>query len=130
MTTIVFDPILGSGQDVDEQKHKRLAHHGLMFEGTRYQIRQRDRAFITSIVALASAAVQLGSEDGDLRWHYADRDFAWIAGNNSLVPMDARTALRLAQAALAAMDELTLIARSVKDRIAAGEKVRSSEMWR
>lgn len=130
MTTIVFDPILGSGQDVDEQKHKRLAHHGLMFEGARYQIRQRDRAFITSIVALASAAILLGSEEGDLRWHYPDRDFAWITADNSLVPMDARTALRLARAALAAMDEISLMARTVKDRVLAGEKINQSEMWR
>lgn len=130
MTKIIFDPVLRSGQDVDQQKHKRLAHYPLTFEGKQYQIRQRDREFITSIVALASAAIQSGSKEGDLLWHHPARQFAWIAADNTRVPMDAKTALRLAVACLAAMDEIALIARDVKDRIAAGEKVLSSEMWR
>lgn len=53
---------------------------------------------------------------GDLRWHGGDGDFAWIAEDNTLVPMDAQTMFAFGQAAMAHKQAMIFAARELKDR--------------
>ena len=46
-------------------------------------------------------AVMAGAQPGDLRWSDPAEDFAWIAADNSRMPMDAQTVIELAKAASA-----------------------------
>jgi hypothetical protein len=92
--------------DVDAERDRRISA-GFEFAGVRYQSRlpSPDRAGdweVFSGKALeALIAIMGGAHPGDLRWSDPAEDFAWIAADNSRVPMDAQTVIELAKAASA-----------------------------
>lgn len=64
---------------------------------------------------MALAAIVAGAQAGDLRWAYQDRDFTWIAADNTLILMDAFQALAFAKAAGVWKERHIFAARTLKD---------------
>ncbi|MCV0350200.1 MAG: DUF4376 domain-containing protein [Nitratireductor sp.] len=91
---------------VDFERDRRIAL-GFLFEGVHYQSRPEDRENIDGAKSLATDAVTIhNAEPGNLRWQHLvdpslpDKDFGWIAADNSVTPMDAQTMMRFGYAAL------------------------------
>lgn len=88
---------------------------GFDFAGHRFQSRAEDRENIAGASTAAFAAIVGGAVAGDYGWHGGDTDFAWIAADNTLVPMDAQTTFALGRAAMAHKQGLIFAARALKD---------------
>lgn len=113
---------------VDEERDRRL-EQGFTFRGKLIQSRAGDRENILGMSQLAFQAVVGGAEEGNLRWANADRDFQWIAADNSLVPMDAQTVVELGRAAAAFKDNLVFKARALKDTSPIPADYMDSKYW-
>lgn len=98
---------------VDAERDRRIAA-GFTFAGVLYQSRPADWEVYSGKALEAFIAVMSGSAPGNLRWADADTDFAWIAADNSHVPMDAQTVIELAKAASAHRTELTFAGSDIK----------------
>lgn len=96
-------------------------------QGHRYQCGPLDRENIQALARKAREAQAAGAEPGDLRWFelvgggdlLPDQDFAWIAADNSLVPMDAWGPPALEDRWLIFKMAQTLYGRALKDALAA-----------
>lgn len=108
---------------VDALRDAKIAA-GFTFAGTAFQT---DPDSVKRIAGTASAAhvaiTQDGAEAGDLRWADPASDFVWIATDNSLIAMDAPTAIAFGQAYLAFERRLVFAASAIKTRIRDGETV-------
>lgn len=91
---------------IDAERDRRISA-GFEFAGVRYQSRlpqdgkAGDWEVFSGKALEALMAVMGGAQPGDLRWSDPAEDFAWIAADNSRVPMDAQTVIALAKAASA-----------------------------
>lgn len=89
---------------VDAERDRRISA-GFEFQGVRYQSRlptanhPGDWDVFSGKALEAFIAVMNGAQPGDLRWSDPGADFAWIAADNSRVPMDAQTVIELCKAA-------------------------------
>ena len=92
--------------DVDAERDRRISA-GFEFGGVWYQSRlpsdgkSGDWEAFSGKALEALMAVMAGAQPGDLRWSDPAEDFAWIAADNSRMPMDAQTVIELAKAASA-----------------------------
>lgn len=86
---------------------------------------------ISAAMSSATAATINGSQDGDLRWYDPNTDFGWIAMDNSILTMDARTMIMFGQTATAFNSSFYTAARSIKNRILAGETlvITDNALW-
>ena len=106
---------------VDSECDRRISD-GFEFNGAVYQSRLPDGARsgdweVFSGKALeALIAVMGGAQPGDLRWSNPAEDFAWIAADNTRVPMDAQTVIELAKAASAHRTRQTFSGSYIKAR--------------
>lgn len=104
---------------VDAERNRRISA-GFQFGGHRFQSRLPDGTNpgdweVFSGKALeALIAVMGGAVAGDLRWSDPDEDFAWIAADNSRVPMDAQTVIELGKAASAHRTRCTFAGSDLK----------------
>lgn len=103
-----------STDDVDADRDRRI-DGGFTLNGVRFQSRPSDRENIAGASTAALAAIMSGAEPGDYRWHGGDSDFAWIAEDNTLHPLDAQTMFALGQAAMAHKQAHIFAARALKD---------------
>lgn len=93
-------------REIDIERDRRI-DAGFEFEGVRYQSRlpsaghPGDWDVFSGKALEAFIALSSGAQPGDLRWADPDEDFAWIAADNSRVPMDAQTVIELCKAASA-----------------------------
>ena len=101
-------------QQIDVERDRRI-DAGVEFQGVMFQSRATDRENIAGAAQLAFMAVVAGAQAGDLRWSNPDQDFAWIASDNSLVPMDAQTVVAFGKAAAERKQALIFSARQLKD---------------
>lgn len=101
-------------QAVDAERDRRI-NAGIVFQGTLFQSRPADRENIAGAAQLAFMAALGGAEVGNLRWMSPDADFAWIAADNSLVPMGAQTVVAFGRAAAERKQALIFAARQLKD---------------
>lgn len=91
---------------IDAERDRRI-NEGFMFQGVRYQSRLSsalhagDWEVFSGKALEAFIAIMGGAQPGDLRWANPAEDFAWIAADNSRVPMDAQTVIELGKAASA-----------------------------
>lgn len=91
---------------VDAERDRRISG-GFEFQGVRYQsrlpsaIHPGDWDVFSGKALEAFIALSSGAAPGDLRWADPDEDFAWIAADNSRVPMDAQTVIELCKTASA-----------------------------
>jgi hypothetical protein len=100
--------------DVDMERDRRI-DAGVEFQSVMFQSRATDRENIAGAAQLGFMAVVGGAEASDLRWSNPDQDFAWIASDNSLVPMDAQTVVAFGKAATERKQALIFAARQLKD---------------
>ena len=87
-----------TAEDVNAERDRRLVAD-FTFAGRLFQRDQRSLQRITGAAALAGFALAQGAQAGYLRWANPDRDFVWIASDNSLMPMDAQTCFAFGQVA-------------------------------
>lgn len=91
---------------IDAERDRRISA-GFEFGGVRYQSRlpstshAGDWEVFSGKALEALIAIMGGAQPGDLRWSNPAEDFAWIAADNSRVPMDAQTVIELGKAASA-----------------------------
>ncbi|MFV1942747.1 DUF4376 domain-containing protein [Pseudomonas luteola] len=107
----VYQP---TSSEIDAERDRRI-DSGIEFNGVMYQTRVGDRENIAGMAQLAFMAIQEGAQEGELRWANPDEDFAWIAEDNSLVPMDAPTVVAFGKEAAARKLQLIKAARALKD---------------
>lgn len=98
---------------VDAERDRRISA-GFDFEGVHYQARSTDWEVYSGKALEALIAIMNGAQPGDLRWSDPGSDFAWIAADNSRVPMDAQAVIELAKAASAHRTRLTFTGRDIK----------------
>lgn len=100
---------------VNAERDRRVAA-GFSFDGKLFDSRPEDQKRINGASSLAHIALTVGGKQpGDLRWHDGAADFAWIAQDNTLVPMDAPTVLAFGAAAAAWESAHVLAARAIKN---------------
>lgn len=99
---------------IDSERDRRI-DAGITFQGIKFQSRGTDRENIAGAAQLGFMAMFAGAKPGDLRWSDPEQDFTWIASDNSLVPMDAPTAVALGKAAAERKQALIFAARQLKD---------------
>ena len=117
-----------SSADVDSERDRRI-DAGIEFQGTLYQSGTTDRENIAGAAQLAFMAVIGGAEPGDLRWSSPEADFAWIASDNSLVPMDAQTVVAFGKAAAERKQALIFAARQLKDMLEIPADYTDDKWW-
>lgn len=98
---------------VGAERDRRISA-GFEFNGTMYQSRATDWEVYSGKALEAFIAITNGAQSGDLRWSDPDSDFAWIAADNSRVPMDAQAVIELAKAASAHRTKLTFAGSDIK----------------
>ncbi|MDP9837615.1 hypothetical protein J2T09_002367 [Neorhizobium huautlense] len=107
--------------DVVDAERDRRMDAGFAFNGKVYQARERDILNIAGKAARATKAQIDGAREGDLQWATPGQNFAWIAADNSLTPMDAWMMVEFGQAADDFVTFMFMRGREIKDRIIAGE---------
>lgn len=106
---------------VDGERDRRIAA-GFVYQGATFQSRPEDFVNLGGASTAAVAAVLNGAQPGDLRWA-GPADFAWIAADNGLVPLDAPGMIQLGSAAMAHRSALIFRGSTIKARIRGGEAV-------
>lgn len=115
-------------REIDIERDRRI-DAGFEFEGVRYQSRPGDRENIAGKALEAFMAIIDGVQPGDLRWAHTGRDFAWIAADNSLVPMDAQTVVAFGKAASAHKEAHVFAARQIKDMQPVPQDYTDDQWW-
>lgn len=113
---------------IDAERDTRIAA-GFTFNGVRFQLDSESQDKITAMGAAAKFAVIGGALSGNLRWADPDRDFSWIATDNSQVEMDAPAMIAFADAAMQWVYAHTLAARALKDADPIPEGFANDEHW-
>lgn len=99
---------------VDIERDRRIVRC-FTFAGVAFQLDERSQQRITAMGADARFAIAAGAQAGNLRWADPAADFAWIATDNALVPMDAPTMVAFSNAAKLWVARHTYAARALKD---------------
>lgn len=115
-------------REIDAERDRRI-DGGFVFNGVRFQSRASDRENIMGAAQLAMAYLAAGGDPASLPWADPDKDFVWIAEDNTIVPMTASGVVALFQAGVAFKSGLTFHARDLKDAVLAAE-VPASVDWR
>ena len=100
--------------DVNAERDRRLAAD-FTFAGIQFQRDAVSVQRISGAATLAGFAIAAGAQPGDLRWHGGDTDFAWIASDNTLVPMDAQTAFAFGQTCANVETRLVFAAKALRE---------------
>jgi len=127
--------VAASHQSIEFEKTRRI-ENGFSFMGKRIQSRTEDRENIAGAKSAAQDAKSLGAEPGDFGWQILLHNdgaevFAWITLDNSLLPLDADQMIEMGYAAMLHKQRLIFKAKSLKDRVVAGEIINASddELW-
>ena len=107
------DPQAVRTSQVDAERDRRLAR--FPFGGRVYDFGSESQTNIAGAGTMALAAIISGKAAGDLRWADPDRDFGWIATDNTLTLMDAQTTLAFATSAGNWKSAHIMIGRALKD---------------
>lgn len=114
MTQDEIDGKRAAMRELVNQERDRRIEAGFTFAGVQYQYRHEDREVYNGKVLEAHIAIMNGALPGNLRWYDRFEDFAWIAADNSRVPMDSATVIELGKAASAHCTRLTFAASDIK----------------
>lgn len=115
-------------QRVKDERDRRAAQP-FIFSGKKFQARTEDQKRINGAGTLALAAIIEGAKPGDYRWHGGEADFAWIAADNELVPMDAQTVMAFGQAAARWESAHVFAARALKNMVPIPADFRDDKYW-
>lgn len=102
-----------TAENVNAERDRRLVAD-FTFQGVRFQRDERSLQRITGAATLAGFARPF-VQPGNLRWANPDRDFTWIASDNSLVPMDAHTCFAFGQAAANTETSIIFTAKALRE---------------
>jgi hypothetical protein len=103
-----------TAEQINAERDRRL-QADFEFQGVKYQRDTVSLQRITGAASLAGFAIAQGAEVGDLRWANPERDFVWIASDNSLNPMDAQTCFAFGQAAATVETSIIFTARMLRE---------------
>lgn len=104
-----------TGDQVNAERERRIAE-GFSFQGLPYDFDPLSRQRIVEAAMAARFALASGAKAGDTSWLDPAAEFAWIAADNSRVPMDAPTCAAFGAAAIRHEQAHVLAARALKDR--------------
>jgi len=99
---------------VNAERDRRL-QADFEFHGKMYQRDAVSLQRIAGKATLAGFAIAAGAQSGNLRWDNPERDFGWIASDNTITPMDAQTCFAFGQAAAAVETRLVFAAKQLRD---------------
>lgn len=124
---IPYVAVVAATSAVNEERDRRIAL-GFAYADRMFQVNVPN---ISAALSSATAATLNGSPDGDLRWYDPMSDFGWIAMDNSILTMDARTMIMFGQTATAFNSSFYTAARTIKNRILAGEtlNITDNSLW-
>jgi hypothetical protein len=105
---------------ITAERERRIAGN-FTFNGVAYDFDAESKSRITGMATLAGFSVSNGTE-----W---PTDFAWIAADNSFVPMDAVTCFSFGQAAATHEAGHIFAARAIKDAIPRPIDVTDDALW-
>lgn len=130
ITRVVDDsPIPPVTPDQVNAERDRRLRADFMFNGVPFQRDPTSLQRITGAATLAGFAIAQGAQPGDLRWANAERDFLWIASDNTLVPMDAQTAFAFGQAAASVETSLIFAAAQLRAMDPIPENFADDQWW-
>lgn len=109
----VVAPLVLEGYHVNTERDRRLSTY--TFGGRSYQFDVESQVNVAGAGTLSLAAIIAGKLANDLRWADPDKDFAWLAADNTVVTMDAQTTLAFAQAAARWKADHIHAARAIKN---------------
>jgi len=98
---------------VNAERDRRMTST-FVFAGKGFDCDQASLARITGAATLAGFAMGAGAPAGFMRWHGGASDFAWIAADNTLFPMDAQTCFAFGQAAANNQSAFIFAAKAIK----------------
>ena len=111
MSNIDFSRIITAADKADRNAEDRIIElnaerdrrikAGFVFQGVWYDFDAVSKARVTGAATLAGFAMGAGAQAGNYFWANPSEGFAWIATDNSVVPMDAPTCFAFGQAAAA-----------------------------
>ena len=110
------DPAIALAQAraaVNSERDRRMTST-FAFAGKDFDCDQDSLARITGAATLAGFAMGAGAPSGFMRWHGGAADFAWIAADNTLFPMDAQTCFAFGQAAANNQSAYIFAAKAIK----------------
>ena len=99
---------------VNAERDRRISA-GFMFSEHLFQSDVASQKRINGAVTLAILALQAGAKPGDLRWHGGAEDFAWLAADNVLFPMDVYAVIAFGKVAGEWEASHVFAARALKD---------------
>lgn len=103
-----------SKSDVDAERERRLC--SFVFSGVAYDFDESSRALIDKArVSAMNYIIVAGPQPGNLRWADANKDFGWIAADNTFHTMDAETCLSFGTSAASWEGRHILAARAIKN---------------
>lgn len=114
--------------NVNEERDRRI-EKGFPFMEKTIQFRATDRENINGAGTLAALAIMGGAKPGDYRWHGGEEDFVWIAGDNSLLRLDAFQTVELGKAAASWKSKHIFAARYLKDQERIPEDYKDDKYW-
>lgn len=113
---------------VNAERNRRLqadfAFNGVMFQRDTVSLQR-----ITGAATLAGFAAGAGAQPGDLRWANPNRDFVWIASDNTLVEMDAQTAFAFGAAAAQVETDIVFAAAALRAMDPIPDDVTDDAWW-
>jgi len=115
--------------DETNTERDRRINSGILFNGVLFNSDPRSIQNITGAGALAGLAVGAGAKAGDLLWMGGTTPFAWIAADNTAVPMDAPTMFAFSQAVFRHVADITFAARALKDMPTIPQDFRNAKYW-
>lgn len=112
---VVGFPVTAS--DINKERDRRLAT--FTFGGVVYDFNdgRGSQENIAGASTLALGALIAGAQPKNLRWANPDRDFTWIARDNTMITMDAPTMFSFGKSAASFKGSVMFAARALKNSI-------------
>lgn len=117
-----------TAEDVSKERDRRLKAD-FEFNGKMFQRDDKSLDRITGAATLAGFAIGNGAQPGDLRWANPDRDFGWIASDDTVVPMDAQTCFQFGQVAASIETSIVFAAKSLREMNPIPENFTDDKYW-
>lgn len=121
-------PEPGTVEQVNEERERRL-EADFLFGSKMYQADRISIQRITGAATLAGFAMGAGALAGDLRWANPDRDFGWIASDNTVTAMDAQTTFAFGQTAAGRETSIVFGAKNLREMDPIPHDYRDDRWW-
>jgi hypothetical protein len=114
--------------DVAQERDRRL-DGDFEFQGVMYKRDPKSIVRISGAAQMATRAIGMGAQPGDLFWHGGDDPFGWIASDDSATPMDAQTVELFGIAMAARETQLIFAARALRRMDPIPEDFADDKWW-